>query len=420
MIHQTETVNSICLCPSPHQVGKLSLLIVSDLHAFDRRLEGESSDPSHLKVGAPDDQPVKNPLAGALKLIDEQDIKADLVVCPGDLGDKARPIGIQFAWDSLEKLRQASGAKAVVSTVGNHDVDSRYKASDPDPKGFLQSLNPPFPFDSRDLLDQYWARHFAILSPTPTSRIVVLNTCAFHGLALNELEFGRISDRTLTAVESELDNAGTRAINILMCHHHPHRHAEIELGDYDDMRNGQQLLDLLGTGRFGEWIVIHGHKHHPKMQYAAGSTSSPLVFSAGSFSASLYKELASRTKNQFYLMTIDDTGSSELRGVFRSWTWAYGMGWKEASGSDSGLPAIGGFGCRDTPQSLSAKIAHAYQTLNTSVATWGGVTAMIPEASFVMPSILDATLQLLESEHQLRVSYDRVNGTPSMIASGSE
>src|SRR5207248_25638 len=121
-------------------------------------------------------------------------------------------------------------------------------------------------------------------------RILLIDSCAYHGVK-GEHNHGRISDATLGEIDRRLSADGPCALNLLVCHHHPQKLAEYKLGDYDDMVNGQKLLDLLGYGKHGDWVVLHGHKHCPKVSYAAGGATSPLVFSCGSVGARLFAEL---------------------------------------------------------------------------------------------------------------------------------
>src|SRR5439155_7955565 len=116
--------------------------VVSDLHAYDR-VDGEP--PSHFCTLDPEDQPGKHPLAGLEQLIVTQGLRADLLLCAGDIGDKANPGGVRSAWNWLVRLSQKFGA-SMLATPGNHDVDSRFIYNQYDAKGVLQSLSPPFPF----------------------------------------------------------------------------------------------------------------------------------------------------------------------------------------------------------------------------------------------------------------------------------
>ena len=104
--------------------GILSIAVMSDLHAYD---EAEGQQPSHLKTTDPEDQPEKHPISGLLHLIQKTPLEADLLLCGGDFGDKARPAGIQYAWAKCHEVGCALRCQLLAATTGNHDVDSRYK-----------------------------------------------------------------------------------------------------------------------------------------------------------------------------------------------------------------------------------------------------------------------------------------------------
>ena len=295
------------------------IAVLSDLHAYS--VSDSDAAPSSLCTTAPDDNPAVHPIAGLKKLISDESLRADLLVCGGDLGHHAAPDGIRYAWQAVSDIGTSLHAPHVVATVGNHDMDSRRRFNDYDPKEALQSLVPPFPLPDTNLNDQYWSRHFTVVREDDVC-IVLLDSSAYHTTP-DEYPHGRVAEPTLARLKADLESDGHRALNILVCHHHPQQHSELKLGEYDVMRNGQRLLDLLGCGTHGRWVLIHGHKHHPKISYASGGSASPLVFSAGSLCSNLYPELATEVRNQFYFIDIPLDRVSELGlvGRFRSWEW---------------------------------------------------------------------------------------------------
>ena len=197
-------------------------------------------------------------------MIEAEGLSADLLLCPGDLGDKASIEGIKYAWQAVHRIGNKLKCQLVAGTAGNHDLDSRGIKTPPDPKEVLQALAPPFPLPDQTKNDQYWSRQYAIIT-TDVFRLVVLNSSGFHGTQIKEIEHGRISDSTLNWLQEELATGSPQPINLLLCHHHPQSLSELKLGEKDVMQNGQLLLDLLGSGDHGRWLVIHGHKHYPKL-----------------------------------------------------------------------------------------------------------------------------------------------------------
>lgn len=360
----------------------LKIVLISDFHVYDTLSEKELR-PSYIRVGDPEGLVGVNPIADLQALIAAEEIRVDMLLCMGDLTDKARPAGVRYGWSKIQELRRQLGAQIVLATSGNHDCDSRYTYTDHDAKGVLQSLVPTYPFEDDILADQYWSRNFFLVEGIEY-RIVVLNSSAYHGMGPHEIEHGRISSTTLNRLRTNLENSSERLVNILICHHHPHPHSELGLGVNDLIQGGQQLLDLLGSGMYGKWIIVHGHKHHPKLTYAQGSGSAPLVFACGSLSACLYPELGTNVRNQFHILSVNFAESRKYGFVGRvhTWEWAAGHGWAEAASTGAGLPAVCGFGYRCDPVQLANEVA---ARVRGARVLWSDIRHHIPELDFILP-----------------------------------
>lgn len=374
--------------------------------------------PSHLCTNDSELPGNKHPITRLLALIEEEELSADIVICPGDLGDKANRAGIRYVWERLQTIATALGAERLVTTSGNHDLDSRYMTSSFDPKAFLRGLSPRYPFPDDALNNKYWTDNYVILNQAKC-RIVVLNSCAYHGGSEDEKNYGRVAEETVASLLLELSDVAKypkRCVNVLVCHHHPHRYGDIEDDDYSAMVGAHRLLEGLADDSLGNWIIIHGHKHQPRICYSAGSTASPLIFCAGSFSAVLYPELQPIVRNQFYLLEFPvdsmDTMGLGLIGTFRSWDW--GMGWKGAN-SGSGLPVFGGFGNR-TPRAVVVEMVRAaFETKGEAWLPWSAMTALVPGLEFLLPDDIEYILGRLESDHGLHVLVNRRNGQREQI-----
>jgi hypothetical protein len=162
---------------------------------------------------------------------------------------------------------------------------------------------------------------------------------------------------------------------------------------------------MLGQGLYGEWLIIHGHKHHPKLSYAAGGQSAPIVFSAGSLCAQLYAELGTLARNQFYLIDLPHAlyGRYGFVGTFQAWDWNTGLGWRRANPSGSGLPGYGGFGFRGNLQLIAAQTA---TEVSTGAVDWNALRQKIPQLDFLLPSDLGTLLQILERQHNIKAMSD--------------
>lgn len=387
---------------------EIRIAVISDLHAYEEP-NGQSA-PSYLCIRDPSDGPGTNPIPALTKLIESEGLSADLLLCPGDLTDKAHPGSLIYAWDVINDLRHKLGASLLAATTGNHDVDSHLIYSRYEPAGALKRLHPKYPLPNADdaINDRYWSRGFTVVE-NDVYRLLVLNSSDHHSVP-EEVTRGRVGDRALDEIKDAISGEAP-GINILMCHHHPHQHMEIGLGEDDVMRSGQLLLDALGSGKYGRWLVIHGHKHHPKVTYAAGGSTSPVVFAAGSVSARLYSALATVARNQFYIISLftNPHPAVPFGGLVDVWDWAAGRGWKKA-GPDSGLPCRFGFGCRTDPVALAAQISTGLQH---DKADWSDVVARHPEVEYLLPQ--DFALLRMHLANNYRVFLDPEYGVPQTI-----
>ena len=179
------------------------------------------------------------------------------------------------------------------------------------------------------------------------------------------------------------------------------------------MRDGDRLIDLLGGGDLGQWMVVHGHKHFPNIAYSAGRSQSPIIFSCGSFSARLYMELQTRARNQFYIVEIplDKVRDLGLVGRILAWDWSVGKGWICPDGDSSGLTRLTPFGSKENPFSLATRLSESLG--GASFATWAELVEGIPSLEFVLPDDLHDLERTLKTKHQLAITWQ--NGRPAEL-----
>ncbi|MBK8466325.1 MAG: metallophosphoesterase [Chloracidobacterium sp.] len=389
----------------------LTIAVVSDLHAYDYPIDKEPP-PSTLCTLDSETPHNRHPIAALSHLIHtEPALRSNILMCCGDMGDKARPAGINYTWQKLQALKSELGASELFVTPGNHDVDSRHKHNDFDAKGYLQGLTPRFPFEDEHIWDRFWSRNYVVMT-MPHYRVVVLNTSAYHGGQPEEYEHGRISTRTVDQLKNELVELETReprTINILLCHHHPHNYGDLEENDQSLMSGGNRLLQTLDQ-LDSDWIVIHGHKHHPRIAYAAGD-SSALVFSAGSLCAP--NGPSTGIRNQFYLLTFP-LESDTLIGKFQAWDWIPNIGWQLAQRT-SGLPSSGGFGNRQKPNAIAKEINEIFLARSQPYLSWSEITGALPLVEYVLPDSLEKVIKRLRETHGIQTSRNTDGTSPLQI-----
>lgn len=397
----------------------IRIAIISDPHVF----YGESGDKSPSWIAMKDDQsnPKGNPFAGVKKLISDNELSADILICGGDLGDKAVPQAQQYAWEQINQISSLLGASEVLASAGNHDVDSRFAYNDHDAKGQLLSLKPHFPTTRQNNWMEYWARNYTILS-TLGIRFTMLNSSAFHGYQkprelhrnedyLPEYFNGRIADRTLDSLKIELEGLGEHPINILLCHHHPAKNDLVGLTDYSHMKNGDRLINLLEEIDVGPWLILHGHKHIPRIFYAPGGTSSPTIFSAGSFAAKQYPEIQDIARCEFYLMDLvvpETMQSGSVKGKISVWQWSYGNGWMRGK-NGNGLGHGAAFGSRLDVDELAIDIAEKLKVSKLGQRiNWEDVLRIEPKIEYLTPSDAKRFIDRLSKRHNIECLRDEV------------
>jgi predicted phosphodiesterase len=390
---------------------------MSDLHAF----EGDASDKAPSKLaysGSGDDaQKLFDGVGEALKPVGVTAV--DYVLCPGDITNRADSGALARAWKSLDALAQQLGA-TLVASAGNHDyashkpdgskVPAGEAPEEIDPKDALLQLDPPFPTGTDAGRQCYFAYSHAIVDSGPLF-IVTLNTCTYHGLSHEnapEYEHGRVTPHTIKMLQTALAAyEGDPRPRLLLTHHHPIQLPNVDLRERSQIKDSTLLLSALEAD--GNWIIVHGHKHRPWIQYSHGGGGAPTIVSAGSFAANLGGgTFGSLLRNQFYLLELwraDQHGLPDLEvgGVVRAWTHdpLADPVWYPA-GLNQGFSARSGFGWRVSPSYLAPKMLNWIQGA-TGTLDQSSLVAWEPRIEYVLPSDLERTFKLVEKQGNLRI-----------------
>ena len=403
--------------------AKVRIAVLPAFHAFAGGAPAGASLPSWLDLFADQHAKTVNPFAGLVDLIQSDGgPRADVVLCCGDLGDKASPQGQQYVWREVNRVKDELGARCVLGACGNHDMDSRHAYDDFDAKGQIQALAPPFPIDDERRWLEYWAKNWTV-TELDGVRFVLLNTAAYHGYAKApqepEYAHGRVSDRTIDGLVAELKAKGPGVANVLVCHHHPFKNDKVAVSDQSEMRNGDRLINSIVDAQVGPWLVVHGHKHDGRVFYAPGTNASPTVFSAASFSARPYPNQVTPSVNEFYVLELEVPPSpglvTSLRGRIRTWTWSYGTGWRRP-GAKEGLGPMAGFGKRADTGELAVAVAEGLRAGHAGgIVKWQEVLALFPDLGHLIPEDLDHLVALLRHPHGFGFSNDMHTGEIALV-----
>ncbi|ENK2264144.1 TPA: hypothetical protein I7272_28410 [Vibrio parahaemolyticus] len=325
----------------------MEILLLSDLHAVPEDDLNER-DSSRLLL----DSDIKGEYADSLiSYVRSQNKKIDYIVCCGDIANKGCGESFKLGWKFLQRLKDELPGSKLLTVPGNHDHQSRASASEGfSPKHQLQFCEPTFPFDCYEKNTHFWAWNWAMVQEDEYANFLLLNTSAFHGFN-DEYKHGRVSTQSVEQISSYIKSSSfeAKSLNVLICHHHP-QPMEHAYNDYDgeQMSGGQSLINALQEADIGPWLVLHGHKHFACISNASSQDQSPaVVFSAGSASAKIYKEIENKTSNQIYFLSIDKNKTVEQEkviGRFNTHEYKVGSGWRISKSEN--LPGKSGLGSR--------------------------------------------------------------------------
>lgn len=239
--------------------SQLTIGIVSDLHCH----HSSAGPAESLLLTDADRKPAsQHPVEALLELITSESLRADIVIAPGDLTNKVDKQGIISGWGFVREISSALGAKLLAATPGNHDVTSRVHTDDP--FQLARRLSPSFPISNATPLNEFWANGFCTLD-ADHCRVLLINSVAHHNNDVSAKR-GLITTNQIDQIKASLKQSAQKVFQIAVCHHHPVLHEDIGLGTSDVMENGSLLIDALSE--LGFHLVVHGHKHHPRLSYA--------------------------------------------------------------------------------------------------------------------------------------------------------
>lgn len=390
--------------------AQLNILVISDPHAHPK--DPLASDtPSYYSTDTKYRTAELNPFVGLTQQITSEGLDVDWIFAPGDLGDRADATAQKAAWDDLEEVRKALGASLLFGTAGNHDIDSRRKIPDFDPKGTLQALVPTFPTchscymqNDQVFSDRYWSKNFVKMDFVDFStKLIIINSCAFHGYS-SEVEttpsehlHGRISPLTLDLIKTQMGEMA--AVNIVLLHHHVRKHPWIKDGGSLALGADRLIEMLKDTGR--QWIIVHGHQHVPHLSYADATPFAPVILSAGSVAAKTYQVHGGFPRNQIHHVSID-INEAIANGVLpygkiTSWSWTPEVGWARAR-SDAGLPHHCGFGFRPNFLDLRDRLYAEAKAAKDGLVKWSFLSQLEKRLGFLVPEDMSALQKMLKDK----------------------
>lgn len=346
----------------------LKILVISDLHCRYKPHGGKVETRLHSNILS---KPrIKNPVEALKIMAKEASLYVDMVLCPGDITDKSDDQGYITGFNFLKELRLALGAKDLICTIGNHDVDSRALFStryDDIPK----NLDNSFPLEDLTLQEQFWSKHYCIFKRDDIA-VLVFNSAYSHTTRENASK-SVIDDTVLEAIEKDLEKLDDQInFKIALCHHHPAKHANITYRDEDVIDKGDLFLRVLY--KFNFQILIHGHKHDPRLSYF----NSLPVFCAGSFSShENVRELGA--DNVVHVVTLK---RGTKHGTISTYKYGPNNGWQH---NGNYFPSKTGFGQQGNLDAIAKKCFDYLAGAGSQIVKFHDLVKAVPEIEFLIP-----------------------------------
>jgi metallophosphoesterase superfamily enzyme len=111
-------------------MSNVKILVISDLHAIS--CHGERTDSHLFFEGKESDW--GNSLINYIK---ELELTIDVLICAGDIANKANKLSFENGWSFVNQLKEELGISHLLCVPGNHDHQSR-DGKDFSPKHQLQ------------------------------------------------------------------------------------------------------------------------------------------------------------------------------------------------------------------------------------------------------------------------------------------
>ncbi len=377
----------------------LRIAVISDLHC---RKSGEPMRTTYLYsdlLGKPVHQ---NPVTSLKDLFENElsDYSADILLCPGDISDRMEVQGLVSGWKYLEEAKRFLKAKYLITTVGNHDVNSHGLLSE-SYNYHVQNLDSSYPINNNeDLASRFWSSYHFFIFQTTEFLILTFDSCFDH-VNKDKAKMSEITDTILEKMENEIKKIKDDSlVKIALLHHHPKPFSNIAslYKDGDVLERGDRFLDLLD--RYGFDLVIHGHKHIPRLDHFDGNLP---VFCAGSFSSRMNVSEWPQCNNTFHIIEIDKKSKSEsskAKGIVKTWEYAFSAGWKMSRNIDACFPAFTGFGNLNRDMSmLASRIGLWFRRVTDplkEVVSYQKVIDEFPEINHLTPNEQRALMDFLK------------------------
>jgi len=364
----------------------LKIAVISDLHCTQRDIPRGKF--TNLHTTMPSKPSNRNPIEAFRKLLENETIEADILLCPGDITDQINEQGFHTGWSYLEEMGKYLKVKNIYATLGNHDVASRLEKPNEAFK-IAQSLKYNFPLPESEQQIKFWGENFTLIE-TDEFRLLIYNTVHDHYNSETSKKIN-IDLATIEKIDDLLKKTKPEKFGIAMTHHHPINHCNSNLSDSDFIDKGDNLLKVLNRHSFK--LFIHGHKHEPMLRVSNGIP----ILSSGSFSC-LENLKETESENLFHIIEIH-----EKKGIIKSWEYGPVNGWHQKQ-SNTSFPNLTGFGFFGTVEKLASEINSWLSKKASSSGNLKMLCKDIPDIYHINPEEQKKLEKILKTEYSIEIT----------------
>jgi predicted phosphodiesterase len=343
-----------------------------------------------------------------MDLVARESLSADYLVCCGDLTNRGVAEGFALGWAELERLAGVLEARSLLYTPGNHDIDVMDVNGKGDPLACLKSVTPaPHLRPDRETSHGLIEDGFEIYLGSGY-RMINLDTNGRNPVD-RKGAVGYLDLATIDTLEATLRGLDRTDCYVVLCHHHPYRHGDIDLEDYSAFEHAPEFLAMIERLPEAAWYIVHGHKHFPRIS-TVGSCAT--VFSAGSLAGTFYGAQQCVARNQCYLLTLcreEALGPSHPPVMrFRAWDWA-AVQWVPARDGFN-IPRAGGMGAKVVTAEFSRRVAEYVLSADPPIRRAADVTSEFPELRYLLPQDVERCVASLYELFDVEVLVSRQTG----------
>ncbi|MGN7707559.1 metallophosphoesterase family protein [Chryseobacterium sp. 22543] len=378
---------------------KIKIAVISDLHCHPKKSEKENCTTLFTNILRDDinSHPVQSFIEYYNGSLQDDFPTVDYLLCPGDVTNYSDLQGFISGWDYVKEISSLFQAGETYATLGNHDIDSRHINTAyflTIPKGIKKN----YPISDQEI-GTFWEKGFTFIEKEEL-QLLVINTTHFH-THTDEVDSPTVKGLITIAAIQEIDryliaHHDDTKIKIMMCHHHPIQHDDKNLGAYDFVENGDQLVATLAKHKFD--LIIHGHKHFPKFKKYSTDSGEIQILSSGSFSATNQIQFASKF-NYVHLIEIEKKDGVS-RGIIKTPNYKFQIGWHNNS---EGFDYKTGFGSRKQKSEILREITKI--TNDEPIINWEDLCNKIEDLKFLMANELQEIIDNLK-EINYGVTFD--------------